>query len=168
MNKTKRNLILASAIVNLVGAALNLIMSILVILNVEAILKYTEFVYFVGFSTNIIYAIISFAVGLIGSIFLIFSVRKKGKYFRTTQGLYIAGLIIVVVCGGMLAWILLFISMFIPDVIIMNTPHEVRREEVQETQAYELKKKKIEELKALRDSGAITEEEYKEKLFELL
>ena len=57
----------------------------------------------------------------------------------------------------------------------MNTRSEIRQEqkmEDQQTKAqeqeYEEKKRKIEELKQLRDSGAITEEEYKQKLFDLL
>ncbi len=81
----------------------------------------------------------------------------------------------MVVCGGWLAWLLLFISAFVPDIVVINDKAELRREAKQEEKeevlrdkAYELKKSKIEELKKLRDSGAITEEEYKEKLFELL
>ena len=57
----------------------------------------------------------------------------------------------------------------------MNTKSEVRQEQRMEDQQakakeqeYEEKKRKIEELKQLRDSGAITEEEYKQKLFDLL
>lgn len=175
MNKTKRNLIIAAAVLNLIGVIANLIMSILLIVNREAVQDYLEYYYFVGYSTNIVYTIISFLAGFIGSIFLLWSVRNKGKYFRTTQGLYISGFVIVVICGGFISWILLFISLFIPDIIVMNTKSEIRREEKTEEmqnkmkeQAYEEKKKQIEDLKRLRDNGLITEEEYKQKLFELL
>lgn len=168
MNKTKRNLIIASAIVNLVGVTANLVLSILLMVNPELLQEYLDYFYFVGYSTNIIYVVISFAAGLVASIFLFYAVRAKGKYFRTCQGLYFAGFIIIVVCGGMAPWVLLFIAMFIPDIIVMNTKSEVRSEERMENRAMEEKKRKIDELKRLRDEGVITEEEYKQKLFEIL
>lgn len=175
MNKKKRNLILASAIINLVNITISLIMSILLVTNDKLLKAYEEFYYVVSFSYTLTYAIISFAVGLIGSILLIYSVRSGGKFFRRSQGIYIAGFIIVVLFGGFLSWLLLFISLFVPDVIIINSRSELRQEERMEERdnrnqerAYEEKKRKIEELKRLRDSGAITEEEYKEKLFDLL
>lgn len=168
MNKTKRNLILASAIINLLSISANLVLSIILMVNAELLLEYVNYFYFVGYSTNIIYVVFSFATGLVASILLIFAVRAKGKYFRTSQGIFIAGFIIIVICGGFLPWVLLFISMFIPDVIVMNTRSEIRREEHAENQAMEQKKKRIEELQKLRDEGVITEEEYKQKLFEIL
>lgn len=168
MNKTKRNLILAAAILNLIGISANLIFSILLIVNVELLQDYLVYLYFVSYSTNIIYVVISFAAGLVASILLLYAVRKKGKYFRLSQGIYLTGFVIVVVCGGFLPWILLFIAMLIPDIVVMNTRSEVRHEERMENNAMEAKKKKIEELKRLRDEGAITEEEYKQKLFEIL
>lgn len=175
MNKSKRNLILASAIINLIGITTSLIMAIILITNGQAVQEYLDYMYFVSYSVNIVYTVIAFAAGLVGSLLLIYSVRSRGKYFRTSQGFYIAGFIIIVIFGGFLPWILLFISMFIPDVVVMNTRSEVRREErmeekqtVEGDKAYEEKKKRIEDLKRMRDSGLITEEEYKEKLFELL
>lgn len=168
MNKTKRNLIIASAVVNLILISVNLAMSIILKVNPKIIPEFSEYLYFVSYSSNIIYAVISFAIGLVGSILLLYSVRSKGKYFRVSQGIYIAGFVIIIICGGWLAWLLLFISIFIPDVIVMNTPKEVKKEEIMENRAYEEKKKKIEDLKRLRDAGMISEEEYKEKLFELL
>lgn len=175
MNRTKRNLIIAAAIVNLIGIISNLVLSILLIVNTEGMADYKEYFYFVGYSTTLAYTIISFLAGLLGSLFLLWSVRSKGKYFRTTQGLYISGFVIVVICGSFVPWILLFISLFIPDIIVMNTKSEVKREErveemkkKAEEQFYEEKKKKIEDLKRLRENGLISEEEYKQKLFELL
>ncbi len=168
MNKTKRNLILASAILNLIGVTANLILSIILIVNAELLKEYINYIYLLSYSTNIVYVVISFTAGFVASILLLYSVRAKGKYFRLSQGIYYTGFIIIVVCGGFLPWILLFIAMFIPDIIVMNTRSEVRHEERMENNAMEIKKKKIEELKRLRDEGTITEEEYKEKLFEIL
>ena len=58
--------------------------------------------------------------------------------------------------------------MFIPDVIIMNTPVEIRREERTEDRANEEKKRKIEELRKLKEDGVITEEEFNQELMKLL
>ncbi len=176
MNKTKRNLILASAIVNLIGVTASFVFALLIHFNVDAIKEYVDYVAMLNYSVfNLVYSIISFVVGIVGSSLLIWSVRKKGKFFRVSQGFYIAGFIIVVISGGWLAWVLLFISMFIPDVIVMNTRSEIRREEREEEkqtikndEAYEEKKRRIEDLKRMRDNGIITEEEYKQKLFDLL
>lgn len=175
MNKTKRNLILASAILNTIGVVVNLILAILLITNGDKLIQYSDYFYILSYSTNIVYAVISFAGGLAGSFFLFWVIRKKGKYFRTSQGLYMTGFVLVVLFGGWLSWLLLFISLFIPDVVIMNTRSELRQEQKMQDQEnkekereYELKKQKIEELKKMRDDGVITEEEYKQKLFELL
>lgn len=168
MNKTKRNLILAAAILNLIGISINLVFSIIMILNAELLAGYENFVYLVGYSTNLIYVIFSFAIGLVASILLIYSIRAKGKYFRTSQGVFYTGFAIVIFFGGFLPWILLFIALCTPDVIVMNTRSEVRHEECVEANEMEEKKRKIEELKRLRDEGVITEEEYKQKLFEIL
>ncbi len=176
MNKTKRNLILASAIINLIGVVASFVMALLIHFNVEAVMDYIDYVAMINYSVfNLVYSIIAFVIGLVGSVLLIWSVRKKGKFFRSSQGYYIAGLIIVVISGGWLAWLLLFISMFVPDVIVMNTRSELRREDREEQKqtikddaAYEEKKRRIEDLKRMRDNGIISEEEYKQKLFELL
>lgn len=175
MNKTKRNLIMASAILNIITVTISLVMSIIAVADADFLEKYSEYYYFVGYSTNIVFAVISFAVGLAGSILLLYSIRKKGKYFRRSYGIYVAGFVIIVLCGGWIAWVLLFISAFIPDIIVMNDRADLRREakeqekeEILHNREYEEKKRKIEELKRLRDNGTITEEEYKEKLFELL
>ena len=171
MNKTKRNLIIAAGIINIFYAALTLAMTILVRLRLDWVIQYYDYLYILGFSTNLIYGIISFAVSLIGSILLFYSVREKGKYFRGSAGVYIAGVIIVILTGGWISWILLLVSAFTPDVIIINDKADLRREEkeeVFESKEYAEKKEKIEQLKKLRDDGAISEEEYKEKLFEIL
>ena len=169
MNNKKRNLVLWGAIANLVSCLASFVISILVICEVKGLEKYLDFISLTGFSTNLWYAIIVFAGGLIATVLLLYSIREKGKHFRSSYGIFIAGFVMVLVFGGFLAWALLLGSMWVPDVIVMNTPREVRQEEeVVENRAYEEKKRKIEELKSLRDNGIISEEEYKERLFELL
>lgn len=168
MNSKKRNLILWSSIVNLLTTVANFVLSILVICDVKGIEKVLQYISLSGISITIWSAVINFACGLVASVLLFYSIREKGKYFRQSAGVYLAGFIMIIIFGSFLAWALLIGSAWVPDVIVMNTPKEVRQEEVMQDRAYEEKKRKIEELKQLRDSGAITEEEYKQKLFELL
>jgi len=168
MNKTKRGLIIASAVVNLITSAVSLIMSILSFVLGDVINNLNNFMFIFSYSTNIVFCVLSFVAGLAGSIMLLYSVRNKGKYFRASQSLYIAGFVIVVICGSFVSWLLLFISLFVSDVIVMNKPEDLRKEEIKESKEFEEKKKKIEDLKRMRDNGLISEEEYKQKLFDLL
>lgn len=167
MNKTKRNLILSAAIINLINMVANLIIAIIYLVNPEL---YAELgVYLVVISYYSIYFVfVEVVAGIIGSICLMCAVRKGGKYFRRSQSYYITGLIIIILAGGWIPWILLLISMFIPDIIVMNTPVEIRREERAEDKENEEKKRKIEELRKLKEEGAITEEEFNNELMKLL
>ncbi len=186
MNKNKRILLLSAAILNIIGMVLLFVFSIIYNVNTSIIPENFWMVidvlgYLLGSYVydTIILAMIKAFAGILGSIFLLFAIRKKGKFFRLSQGFYVAGFIITIIAGGTLPWILIFISMFIPDVIIMNSKSELRqedrmseRQQKEETviveQEYEDKKKRIEDLKRLRDNGIISEEEYKERLFEIL
>ena len=167
MNKTKINLILSAAIINLINMVANLIIAIIYLVNPEL---YADLgVYLVVISYYSIYFVfVEVVAGIIGSICLMYAVSKGGKYFRRSQNYYIAGLIIIILAGGWIPWILLLISMFIPDIIVMNTPVEIRREERAEDKENEEKKRKIEELRKLKEDGAITEEEFNNELMKLL
>lgn len=171
MNKTKRNLIIAAGVLNIFYAALTLAMTIMVRLNIDWVIQNYNYLYILGYSTNLIYGIIAFSISFVGSILLFYAVREKGKYFRSSSGVYIAGVIIVILTGGWISWILLLVAAFTPDIIVINDKSDLRRDEkeqVFESKEYAEKKEKIEHLKKLRDEGAISEEEYKEKLFEIL
>ena len=129
MNKTKRNLILASAILNLIGITFDLIMSILAVAIEEQIyqflIKYQ--LQYIFAPSNIIFSAIFFTVGLVGSIFLLYAVREKGKYYRTSYGIFVAGFIIIVFCGSLNSWLLLFISIFFSDIVVINRPQDIRK-----------------------------------------
>lgn len=168
MNKTKRNLILSAAIINLINMIANLVIVILYLVDPEYYVNILgTYLYIISYY-SIYFIFVEVVVGIVGSILLIYSVRSKGKYFRVSQKYYIAGLIIIILAGGWIPWILLLISMFIPDIIIINSPSEVRREERAEESANNDKKKKVEELRKLRDEGVITEEEFNKQLMDLL
>ena len=168
MNKTKRNLILSAAIINLINMIANLVIVILYLVDPEYYANILgTYLYIISYY-SIYFIFIEVVAGIVGSILLIYSVRSKGKYFRVSQKYYIAGLIIIILAGGWIPWILLLISMFIPDIIIINSPSEVRREERAEESANNDKKRKVEELRKLRDEGVITEEEFNSKKADIL
>ena len=168
MNKRKRNLILSAAIINLINMIANLVIVILYLVDPEYYANILgTYLYIISYY-SIYFIFIEVVAGIVGSILLIYSVRSKGKYFRVSQKYYIAGLIIIILAGGWIPWILLLISMFIPDIIIINSPSEVRREERAEESANNDKKRKVEELRKLRDEGIITEEEFNKQLMDLL
>lgn len=167
MNKTKRNLILSSAIINLINMVANLVIAILFCVNPEYANVLGSYLLIISYY-SIYFVFAEIVAGIIASILLIYSVRKKGKYFRSSQKYYIAGLIIVIFAGGWIPWVLLFISMFIPDIIIINSASEVRQEQRAEDRASEEKRRKLEELRKLKEEGVISEEEFNKRLMDLL
>ncbi len=167
MNKTKRNLILSAAIINLINMVANLVIAILFCVNPEYANVLGSYLLIISYY-SIYFVFAEIVAGIIASILLIYSVRKKGKYFRSSQKYYIAGLIIVIFAGGWIPWVLLFISMFIPDIIIINSASEVRQEQRAEDRASEEKRRKLEELRKLKEEGVISEEEFNKRLMDLL
>lgn len=167
MNKTKRNLILSAAIINLINMVVNLVLAIIFLVDPELYANIGMYLVLISYY-SIYFVFVEVVAGIIASILLIYSVRKKGKYFRSSQKYYIAGLIIVVFAGGWIPWILLFISMFIPDIIIINSASEIRQEERAEDRASAEKRRKVEELRKLKEDGVITEEEFNKRLMDLL
>lgn len=167
MNKTKRNLILSAAIINLINMIANLVVAIIYLVDPELYVNLGAYLLIVSYY-SIYFVFVEIVAGIIASILLIYSVRKKGKYFRQSQKYYIAGLIIVIFAGGWIPWLLLFISMFTPDIIIINSASEIRQEERAEDREKEEKRKKVEELRRLKEEGVITEEEFNKKLMDLL
>ena len=167
MNKTKRNLILSAAIINLINMGANLVIALLFCVNPEYANVLGSYLLIISYY-SIYFVFAEIVAGIIASILLIYSVRKKGKYFRSSQKYYIAGLIIVIFAGGWIPWVLLFISMFIPDIIIINSASEVRQEQRAEDRASEEKRRKLEELRKLKEEGVISEEEFNKRLMDLL
>ena len=185
MNKSKRNLILAAAILNLITVVVGIVFDVIVRVYPE---KFAElfadnnylYTYFMQINNPnarfaLVYDIITACLAITGSILLFYCIREKGRFFRGSRRAYIAGIIIVIFAGDFVSWVLILIASFIPDIIINNDREQLRREyqysqqeEILHSAEYEQKKAKIEELKKLRDAGVITEEEYKEKLFDLL
>ena len=86
MNKRKRNLIIAAAILNLIGITISLILSIVLLTNKSLAQEYQEYYYVLSYSSNIYYTVISFIVGIIGSIFLLYLFVKRVNILELLKG----------------------------------------------------------------------------------
>ena len=168
MNKTKRNLILSSAIINLINMVANLVILILYLVDPNKFGPILgQYIYLISYY-SIYFVFVEVVAGIIASILLFYAIRHGGKYFRSSQRYYIAGLIIIIFAGGWIPWLLLFISMFIPDIIIINSRAEVRQEERAQDRESTEKRRKLEELRKLKEDGVITEEEFNQRLMDIL
>lgn len=108
MNKTKKNLIMAAAILELIAAFLLLIVFIFCLLaqaQLEAII--TEIMDGGSFPIQydllkgLLIGALAFALlfYLIAPITLLCSIRKGGEKFATSKGLYITGVVFTILCG---------------------------------------------------------------------
>ena len=187
MNKTKRALSLAAAIIVLVYALGHFIgMSIFA----DAAAHYWYYYYgdsATGFA--VMFAIFGL-LSTLGGVFLLVSVKDPDK-FAARKNLYWAGVIITILMGGLITFpsILLYVSLGFSDnepakpiantnsaatgtsVNVGNIPvyqsqHEVVQQPVQQNRTdMEIKIDIIRDMKA---KGEITEEEYKSLMFRLL
>ncbi len=180
MNKTKRNLMLWAAIITLVEVCLNLSMLALAYYNPDYLVS-NKFLLFIFNCTigayedgtlyimmGIVPTILMNLAGLVGAILMFVVIRNKGKHFRRSRGMYLTSVILIIFSAGIIPWILLLIAMFTPDIVVMNTYDEVRSEERREQHEMDYKRQQIENLRKMKDEGIISEEEYKQRLMDLL
>lgn len=187
MDQTKRTLVFVAGILNLISAFVVLISGLFVLLNFGNITNinlgydYTvsspEELRIVKLLVGIILLVI-FAFYLCAGILLIYSVRNGGENFYRSQAVFIAGLVLTVLCGPLsISSILLYISLTIKQKITnfdLNKSSE--NFEVNEKQMCDIKigeraesvKEKLIKIKKLKDSGNISEEEYKKVLIKYL
>ena len=201
MNLSKRNLILASAILNIIDAVGMGIMCLMFGLGfgeyiINLLMEYTLPANFEISIFIIIFALYA-CMYIASSILLLFSIRKKGEYFAKSKPLYVTGIILTAICSPFsLSAILLYISLGFKDdetnVIlddnfernqgnnvnswtegngnggILDDTNSFEGNRELNRQDTEILRVKIEELKKLKESGSISEEEYKEMLTKLL
>ena len=156
MNKTKKYLIISAIVFSFLSLALDIYDIVLYFKSYKA----TAPVFYVVFDFFSLFACLAVAV------LLTIAIWGNGKYFRQRYSLYMSALIISIIINLLsISSILLVISMFVSDwvwikedkdknVIIM--PQENSKEE------------KIAALRAKRDRGEITNEEFQEELTKLL
>lgn len=164
MNKTKRILIIVAIVLNFISCALNLYLGILFLLPPIT-------------SINIFYAIYQF-LGVLAyvatSVLLLYSISNGGKNFKRRYNCYMTAVILSFLLNLFsVSSILLFITLFLPDIVWVK-PHDdvyfVKEDEVKDekTMSEREKERKIAALRKLKEEGKITEEEFKEELFKLL
>ena len=125
---------------------------------------------------SLILTYVPYMIGmLLSSILLFYSIANKGKNFssRTTQ--YYIGYLLTLFLGSIISFILLIIASCLSDIVVMNSKSDIlreqreeRREELKEQESLEEKQKEIAHLRSLKDQGIITEEEFNERMLDLL
>lgn len=163
MRKAKFWLILISGILNLLTFATYLLIAILEFNGKSSIL-------------SLILTYVPYAGGiLLSSILLFYSIANKGKYYssRTTQ--YYIGYLLTLFLGSIISFILLIIASCLSDIVVMNSKSDIlreqkeeRKEELQEQKNLEEKQKQIASLRKLKEQGIITEEEFNERMRDIL
>lgn len=179
MNKTKRSLILASAILGFVSVAIALFS--VIFLGLASTATIAQIFEDSGIDPTM-YANVRVALivmlslilcfDLVAPIMLMYAIRSEGKFFKQSRGLYIAGLVLTILAGPTsLQAILLYISLAINSNgntgIFVNetTSNNGTTTDYVEGDGIE---NSIKKLQGLKDSGAITEEEYKKLLIKRL
>ena len=175
MNNSKKSLILAAGIIEMIGAVLMLFSAVLFLtLNVEVF----EEIFLKGYIESgievnaaafklalIILSAVEFVAYTISSILLLSSVRSNGTFFKDSKKLFIAGFVITIILSGAISLpsILLYCTFIYKDEIntgkkIIEMPKQV----VSETEGGKSGiTRTIIGYKSLKDRGVITDAEYK-------
>lgn len=166
MNKTKRNLLIAVIVLDFLNAAayITLASCYLALGNIAGYTLY-----------SVIYWFLSAAGFLTSAGLLIYAIAGKGEMFRVRSGYYYAAIIISLCLGTVsIPSILLLVTLFMSDTVWVKPHDDVyfakpQEPEPQNTDKEEKQReRKIAELRKLKENGIITDEEFKQKLMELL
>lgn len=159
MNKTKKYLIIVAIIFSFVDIGWQ-IYDIVKYFTSQSHLRNPVFYVVLDF--------ITIAQCLAVAVLLIMAIWKNGKPFRQRYGLYMTALVISIIINLLsVTSILLIITMLISD-WVWEKPSEKSNETIIEVVPEKTKEEKIAILRQKRDDGEISEEEFQEKLLELL
>ena len=157
MNKTKKYLIIAAIIFSFVDVAW----------QIYSVVRY--FLTDPSVRNPVFYVVLDFitiAQSLAVAVLLILAIWKNGKLFRQRYGLYMTALVLSIIINLFsISSILLIVSMFISDWVWVKPTDQ---KEVIIDITPERKEDKIAKLRKMRDEGQISEEEFQEKLLDLL
>lgn len=193
MNPTKRTLIVAAGIFNLISAAIGIIGIILACTQIETLAQIlqsggatlTKAEITLIYSLALGVSIGELALGVIAGSLLLISTRNKGIHFEKNKWVFWAGFILTVIMGfTSIAAILLYISFGYNNYAVSEFKEERANRTYsdydgtvfEETPAGNFSasankeegiKSKIDQLRELRDNGEITEEEFKKMLMKL-
>lgn len=180
MNKTKRSLILAAGIIEMISAVFMLFAAVLFLVIStpvfeEVIAKYIENAEIYNMeAVRLMFIIISaveFGLYTIASILLLNSVRSNGAFFAKSKKSYIAGVVITILLQVIgIPSILLYCSLGIKDEekteevkpVVSTSGKTVKEVKIIEVSADQTSiTKTIIGYKTLRDQGIITDTDYK-------
>ena len=159
MNKTKKNLIIVAIIFSFVDLGWQIYNIVRYFMTAPAV---REPVFYV------ILDFLTIAMYIAVAVLLILSIWKNGVLFRKRYGLYMTALVLSIIIYLLsITTIMLIATMFISD-WVWEKPKEEKNETIIEIVKESDRENKIAELRKKRDNGEITEEEFQEKLIELL
>lgn len=157
MNNTKKYLIIAAIVFSFIDAGWQ-IYSVVRYFLTDPIIRNPVFYVVLDFITIV--------QSLSVAVLLILAIWKNGKLFRQRYGLYMTALMLSIIINLFsISSILLIVSMFISDWVWVKPTDQ---KEVIIDITPERKEDKIAKLRKMRDNGQITEDEFQEKLIELL
>ena len=183
MNRTKRNLILASSIILFISVAMLLFSMVFFIRVSNSALQnmlsdYGEV--FVGNidaarTTLVVTTAVGFAFELIAAITLICSIREGGSKFASSRGLFLTGLVFAIITGPIsIQSILLYVAVGIKDAESyrpeFNAVNPMINDQFieQTTQSKDQIKQTIMKYQTLKNQGLISDEEYKKIIIKYL
>ncbi len=159
MNKTKKYLILTAIIFSFVDLGW----------QIYSVVKY--FMRAPEVREPVFYVVLDFitiAMYIAVAVLLILSIWKNGVLFRKRYGLYMTALVLSIIIDLLsITTILLISTMFISD-WVWEKPKKAEGETIIEIVKESDREAKIAELRKMRENGEISEEEFQEKLIELL
>lgn len=172
MNKTRRNLIIAVIVLNLISVVSGVFTIIGSVFWIESM--YAE----LGIALtmpelqslriqNYIYASLDILLYLAAAICLILHLKYHDSNYKLSEKLFYAGFIINLVAGILsIENLLLLIAYFkYSDIQVIR---EEREDEVVIEESEDSIKRKIEKLRKLKEDGTISEEEFKDEILKLL
>ncbi len=163
MNTTKKALIITAIVLNFLNVGWELYLVITGLMQ-PANIRQPIFYY--------IFDIFQIIAYIVCNGFLIYSIAAKGAMFRSRYGFYMAAVVISLILNLFsVATILLIVTLFLSDIVwIKPEKDSTFSSSSSQNQNFsnESKEQKIEKLRKLKEEGKITEEEYNDKLLDLL
>ena len=156
MNKTKKYLIIFAIVFSFLSFAL----------DIYDIVLYFRTYYLTTPVFYVIFDFFSLFACLAVAVLLTVAIWGNGKYFRQRYSLYMSALVISIILNLLsITSILLVISMFVSDWVWIK---EEKDKNVVIMPGEPTKEERIARLRAKRDNGEISEEEFQQELTKLL
>ena len=163
MNSKKKNLLIAACVLFFLSVVYYVFDLISTISYVNSQTEYALSTFFVVYS----------GIQIAGTLYcaVVTLMLALGKITKKQNGFLISVIVVSFLCAGLVAFILVICAYNTNSYYVANNKEELKKEEKKQEETlsqFETKKEKIEQLRHLKESGLITEEEFNEKLKELI